>query len=203
MAVRTMSGVWRWRHNPLRRRTDLAEAWLALVTLVVMVLAVPAVGALCGSLTDASLRQALAEQRRHRHVTAAVVVARAEHQTAPAQPDGSMGRVTRTRVVANWTAHDGSSHTGTLGTTLKAPAPGATFRLWTDDHGSPVPHPMTTGAAATHAVFSGICAAAMAAGLVEGTRRLIVWRLIRRRYERLDRAWARYGPDWGRTGAGS
>ncbi|MGW7194477.1 hypothetical protein ACWGIP_35925, partial [Streptomyces sp. NPDC054838] len=23
-------GVWRWRRNPLRRRTDLFEAWLAL-----------------------------------------------------------------------------------------------------------------------------------------------------------------------------
>jgi hypothetical protein len=48
----------------------------------------------------------------------------------------------------------------------------------------------------------GIGAAAAAAGLVEGGRRAFVWRLTRRRYARLDRAWADVGPDWGRTGAG-
>uniref|UniRef100_A0AAU2VES4 Transmembrane protein n=1 Tax=Streptomyces sp. NBC_00003 TaxID=2903608 RepID=A0AAU2VES4_9ACTN len=201
--MRAITGVWRWRHNPLRRRTDFAEAWVALVALVLMVFAAPAVGVLCGALTDASLRQAVTEQRRHRHVTSAVVVRRAEQRAPVAEPDGSMDRSPRTRVVANWTAYDGSSHSGTLASPLKAPAPGASFPIWTDDHGRPTPRPMALSAADTHAVFSGICAAAAAAGLVEGVRRLIVWRLIRRRYERLDRAWARYGPDWGRTGAGS
>ena len=27
--VRSLIGLWRWRHNPLRRTTDLVEAWLA------------------------------------------------------------------------------------------------------------------------------------------------------------------------------
>ncbi|MFE9405765.1 hypothetical protein ACFYNY_29135 [Streptomyces sp. NPDC006530] len=198
-----MSGLWRWRHNPLRRRTDLVEAWVALVALVLMVFAAPAVGVLCGSLTDTSLRQQVTEQRLHRHVTAAVVAGRAEQRPGAAQPEGSTIRATRTTVVANWTAYDGSSRRGTLVSPLRATEPGATFRLWTDDHGRPVPPPMARSAADTHAVFAGLCAAAAAAGLIEGIRRLTVWRLIRRRYARLDRAWARYGPDWGRTGAGS
>lgn len=201
--MRAMSGLWRWRHNPLRRPTDLAEAWVALVALVLMLFAAPAVGVVCGSLTDTSLRQQVTEQRRHRHVTAAVVVGRAEQRAAASQPEGSTIRAARTTVVANWTAYDGSSRHGTLVSPLRSPAQGATFRLWTDDHGSPVPPPMARSAADTHAVFSGICAAAATAGLIEGIRRLTVWRLIRRRYARLDRAWARYGPDWGRTGAGS
>ncbi|RCH70381.1 hypothetical protein DT019_02520 [Streptomyces sp. SDr-06] len=201
--MRAMAGVWRWRRNPLRRRTDLVEAWLALVALLLMVFAAPAAGVLCGSLTDTSLRRTAAEQHRHRHPTEAVVVRRAGQRAPAAEPDGSPGRAIHTMVVANWTAQDGSSHSGTLAAPLMSPPPGSRFPIWTDDQGRPVPRPMAPAAADTHAVFSGICAAAASAGLVEALRRLTVWRLIRRRYERLDRAWARYGPDWGRTGAGS
>ncbi|MCX5383911.1 hypothetical protein [Streptomyces sp. NBC_00083] len=201
--MRAVVGVWRWRRSPLRRRTDAVEAWLALAALALMVFAAPAVGILCGSLTDTSLRRAVAEQLRHRHVTAAVVVHPAGRRAPLAEPDGTIARVSRGRVVANWTAYDGSRHSGTLASPEQAPGPGSTFPLWTDDHGRPVPRPMGPSAARTHAVFAGICAAAASAALIEAVRRLIVWRLIRRRYERLDRAWARYGPDWGRTGAGS
>ncbi|MET9359375.1 hypothetical protein ABZX93_00475 [Streptomyces sp. NPDC006632] len=201
--MRAVVGVWRWRRCPLRRRTDVVEAWLALVALALMVLAAPAVGFLCGSLTDTTLRRAVADQRRHRHVTTAVVVHNADRRAPLAEPDGTSLRTTGSRVVANWTAYDGSSHHGTLASPRQAPAPGSTFPIWTDDHGRPAPPPMAPTAARTHAVFAGICAAVTAAGLIEAIRRLIVWRLIRRRYERLDRAWARYGPDWGRTGAGS
>jgi hypothetical protein len=45
--------------------------------------------------------------------------------------------------------------------------------------------------------------ALLAAGLVECGRRLVLWRMVRRRYARLDRAWEQAGPDWGLTGAGS
>ncbi|MFE9552047.1 hypothetical protein ACFYMW_05115 [Streptomyces sp. NPDC006692] len=201
--MRAVQGVWRWRGNPLRRKTDLAEAWLALVALVLIVLVAPVVGVVCGVLTDTTLRQAAAEQRLHRHQTTAVVMRPAGPGAKVPEPDGWTGRDSRTPVVANWTANDGSWHSGTLASPQRTPVVGATFRIWTDDHGSPVPRPIDVTAADTHAVFSGICAAAAAGGLIEGARRLIVWRLIRRRYERLDRAWARCGPDWGRTGAGS
>ena len=30
--MRAITGLWRWRHNPLRRRTDVAEGWIALAT---------------------------------------------------------------------------------------------------------------------------------------------------------------------------
>ncbi|MEU9099708.1 hypothetical protein [Streptomyces sp. NPDC048361] len=201
--MRAVVGVWRWRRSPLRRRTDVVEAWLALAALALMVLAAPAVGFLCGSLADTTLRRAVAEQRRHRHVTAAVVVHTTGRRAPLAEPDGTMGRAARSQVVANWAAYDGSRHSGTLASPRQAPPPGSTFPIWTDDHGRPVPAPMALSVARTHAVFAGICAAVAAAALIEAIRRLTVWRLIRRRYERLDRAWARYGPDWGRTGAGS
>lgn len=52
-------------------------------------------------------------------------------------------------------------------------------------------------------MLAGIGAALLAAGLVEGGRRLAVWRMVRRRYARWDQAWERAGPDWGKAGTGS
>lgn len=75
--VRAVSGVWRWRHNPLRRATDRREAWVALVALLLMVLAAPALGWLCGALTDDVLQQSVRFQQTQRHATTAVVVRRA------------------------------------------------------------------------------------------------------------------------------
>lgn len=54
-----------------------------------------------------------------------------------------------------------------------------------------------------HAALAGLGAALLTVGLVEVGRRLIVWRMVRERYNRIDRAWAKAGPDWGRTGTGS
>lgn len=125
--MRAVSGIWRWRHNPLRRGTDLCEAWLALAALLLMLLAAPAAGLMSASLTDDALQQAVRAQRDRRHLTTAVVV-RQEEAGEPA-----------------------------------APLP----------------------------------------GLVEAARRLVVWRMMQRRYVRLGQAWAKAGPDWGRTGTGS
>jgi hypothetical protein len=109
----------------------------------------------------------------------------------------------RRSVPAQWTGPDGTLHTGALTTARHDSAPGDTFRIWTDGRGRPVDPPMTEETALDHAVLAGIGTLLLSAGLVEGVRRVVVWRLMQRRYARLDRAWAQAGPDWGRTGAGS
>ncbi|MET7617314.1 hypothetical protein [Streptomyces sp. NPDC005408] len=202
--MRAATGVWRWRRNPLRRATDLLEAWVALVAAVLLVTAAPAFGWLSGSLTDDSLRQSVRIQRQQRHPVTATVLRPAKEPKPPAyDPEGSATREKRRPVVAKWTAVDGSRHTGNVSTVLRTARPGVTFTLWTDRTGMIVNRPMDAATARVHAVLAGIGAALSAAGLVECTRRLVVWRLVRRRYARLDRAWAAAGPDWGRTGAGS
>ncbi|MGW7434120.1 hypothetical protein ACWGIN_31895 [Streptomyces sp. NPDC054861] len=60
--------------------------------------------------------------------------------------------------------------------------------------------PMERETARTHVVV-GVFAAALSAVFLEAAGRAVVRRLVHRR--RLDRAWARTGPDWGRTDAGS
>ncbi|NED11402.1 hypothetical protein [Streptomyces sp. SID9124] len=198
-----MSGVWRWRHNPLRRATDRCEAWLALLAFFLLVLAAPALGWLCGARTDAALQAAVRAQRADRHLTTAVVVRRAAATRLVSDPEISTGRVTRTEVVARWRAPDGTPRTATVTTASRNAEPGKRVRIWTDRDGGPALRPMDMPTAHTHAVLAGFGAAMLAALLIECGRRLLMWQMTRRRYERIDRAWAAVGPDWGRTGTGS
>jgi hypothetical protein len=199
--VRALSGLWRWRRNPLCRATDLAEARLALTALLLMVLVAPLLGVLVGSATQESLHRAAREQRLTRHQVTATVLRGPEHGP-PADPE-TLTRDTRTRVLAGWTAPDGSAHQGTVLAQLKSAEPGDRFGVWTDPQGRLVSRPLDSATATTHAVLAGFGAALLASGLAEAGRRLVLRLMVRRRHARLDRAWEQAGPDWGRTGAGS
>lgn len=223
--MRAVVGLWRWRHNPLRRATDLAEAWVALAALLLICVAAPVTGLVAGAATNTSLQQSVRLQQEQRHPTTAQVLDHDEHDGRDRADggDGAEGRDgrgayersaardaetttdhrPRRSVPAQWTGPDGTRRTGALTTARHDTAPGDTFRIWTDDRGRPVNPPMSEQTARDHAVLAGIGTMLLSAGLVECVRRLIVWRLVQRRYARLDRAWAQAGPDWGRTGAGS
>ncbi|MFD5471624.1 hypothetical protein [Streptomyces sp. NPDC127105] len=199
--MRAIAGLWRWRNNPLRRGTDLAEAWVALVALLLVLVAAPVVGCLVGFLAQDALQQSVREQGSSRHPVTATVVQRLNRLDP--DPEITTGRDPRSRVLADWTAPDGTRRHGPVTTTLRSPRPGDHFTLWTDEHGRTVTRPLDSTTATTHAVLAGCGAGMLIALLVEGIRRLIVWRLDRRRYALWDQAWDRAGPDWGRTGTGS
>ncbi|MEV5431676.1 hypothetical protein [Streptomyces sp. NPDC052701] len=201
--MRAISGLWRWRHNPLCRATDLAEAWLALFALLVIVLAAPLAGSVAGGAAQDALQRSVREQHHARRLVTATVVRRLDGSPLDADPETSTAGDVRNRVLARWTAPDGTERRGPVVAGLKSPQPGDRFRMWTDRHGRPAARPLEPATATTHAVLAGFGAALATAGLVEGGRRLVVWRMVRRRYVRWDQAWDRAGPDWGRTGAGS
>jgi hypothetical protein len=201
--VRALSGLWRWRRNPLCRTTDLVEAWTALVALLLVVVASPVTGWLVGSAVQGVLQKSVREQRQARHLVTATVLGRLGAVAPESDSDPETSRVIRSRVTAAWTAPDGTRHRGPLLAPLRTPRPGDRFPLWTDRHGRIVPRPLDPAAATVHAVLAGVGAALPAAGIVEGARRLVVWRLMRRRFAQWDRAWQRAGPDWGRMGTGS
>ncbi|MFD9191516.1 hypothetical protein ACFWCA_25190 [Streptomyces phaeochromogenes] len=201
--MRAIRGLWRWRHNPLRRTTDLAEAWLALGALLLILVAAPLAGVLIGGLAEDALQQSVREQRLDRHPVVATVVKKADRTPLDPDPETSSGRDSHTRVIADWKAPDGTARRDTVMAALNSPRRGDHFTLWTDLHGRIVSRPLDTATAATHAVLAGFGTAVACAGLVEGSRRLVVWRMVRRRYDRLDQAWSQAGPDWGRTGTGS
>ncbi|MER7515477.1 hypothetical protein [Streptomyces sp. NPDC126499] len=205
--MRAAIGLWRWRHNPLCRTTDLVEAWVALTAVLLLCLAVPLAGWAAGTSADASLQRSAQAQQRERVPTVARVVRPAD--TGEARPSGqrtvetSGERRLRPAVVASWTAPDGTPRTGTVTTRRELADPGDHFPLWTDRTGRAVTPPMHPETARTHALIAGLTVALLSGLLVESARRMVVHRLTRRRYARLDRAWAEVGPDWGRTGTGS
>ncbi|MFF5899604.1 hypothetical protein ACFY8O_27265 [Streptomyces argenteolus] len=205
MTVRAVLGIRRWRHNPVCRPTDRHEAWVALVALLMMVLAAPVLGWVSGSLTDEALQRVVRSQHAQRHLTSAVVVRGASGGSLFAQdPETAVTEdTTRRSVVAGWRAPDGTARTGTVSTASEVTTPGTRIQIWTDREGRPAMRPMDAPTARTHAVLAGVGVAVLVGGLTEGVRRLVVWRMTLRRYERLDRAWAEVGPDWGRTGTGS
>ncbi|AKN73797.1 membrane protein [Streptomyces sp. PBH53] len=201
--MRALIGLWRWRHNPLRRATDLAEAWVALVALLLIAVAAPVTGWLVGAAAQDSLQRSARQQQHARHLVTATVVRDLGGTVPETDPETSSAREARSRVLANWTAPDGTRQHGPVLTDLGSPRPGDRFRLWTDPHGRITTRPLDSATATTHAVLAGFGAGLLTAALVETGRRITVWRLVRRRYARWDQAWDRAGPDWGKAGTGS
>lgn len=201
--MRALVGLWRWRHNPLRRRTDLVEAWVAFAAVLLIAVAAPLAGFAIGGLTRDALLQSVREQREVRHEIAATVVKKISRPPVDPDPETSSARDKHSRVLAHWTAPDGTARSGAVMADLDSPDPGDRFRLWTDERGQVVGRPLDDVTASTHAALAGLGAGAAAVGLVEGARRFVVWRIVLLRYDRWDRAWDKAGPDWGRTGTGS
>ncbi|MGW2488384.1 Rv1733c family protein [Streptomyces sp. NPDC001606] len=201
--MRAVCGLWRWRRNPLRRATDLAEAWVALVALLLIAVAAPVAGWLVGTAAENSLQRAVRVQQHTRHLVTATVVHALRGAPPEADPDTSAARDAPSRVLADWTAPDGTHQHGPTLADLKSPHSGEHFRLWTDPHGRIAARPLDSATATAHAVLAGLGAALVTAALVESGRRLAVWRMVRRRYARWDQAWERAGPDWGKAGTGS
>jgi F0F1-type ATP synthase membrane subunit c/vacuolar-type H+-ATPase subunit K len=202
--VGAIRGIWRWRHNPLRRTTDLVEAWAALAALVLMAFAAPLAGLLAGSAAHDSLSRTARQQHAARHrVTATVLKDPAVAAALPATTVRTAENGGRQRVLASWTAPDGTRQRAHTWTNLRVPEPGRHFILWTDDRGRPVARPLDTGDLTLQAGLAGIGAALLTTAIAEAARRLTLRRLMRLRFERLDRAWERAGPDWGRAGTGS
>ncbi len=200
--VRTIRGLWRWRRNPLCRATDLAEAWVALAGLLLILSVAPLLGVLAGGAAQDTLQRSVRAQHESRHRVTATVVRPLERSALAVDPEGA-GESLRSRVLAGWTAPDGARHEGPVTAGLDDPGPGDRFGLWTDERGRAVARPLDGATATTHAVLAGTGAALAAAALVEAARRTAVRRMVRARYARLEREWERAGPDWGRTGAGS
>ncbi|MEV7793548.1 hypothetical protein [Streptomyces sp. NPDC087512] len=201
--MRAIKGLWRWRHNPLCRPTDLAEGWVALAALLLILTVAPLTGALVGGAAQDALQRSVRDQHESRHRVTASVVRELERSSPAVEPEVVVVPQRRSRVLARWTAPDGSEHHGDVLTVLQEPEPGDRFGMWTDEEGRIVAGPLDPATATTHAVTAGVGAALLAAAVIEGVRRISVWRMVRRRYDRWGREWDRAGPDWGRTGTGS
>ncbi|MGW7518522.1 Rv1733c family protein [Streptomyces sp. NPDC054796] len=198
-AVRSIVGLWRWRGNPLCRRSDRREAWLAFWAVVLIVLGAPLVGWLGTVKAHDALLSTVEQQRQNRHQVWASAESLATRPPVDTDPESAAEPDTRRQVTARWTGPDGTSHSGTV-RAGHGVQPGERFRIWTDDQGRIASRPMTERSAGSHAALAGLAAAAGTAGALEAARRLAIRQVMRRRYARWDAEWHRIGPDWGRTG---
>ncbi|WRZ94505.1 hypothetical protein OHB54_38950 [Streptomyces sp. NBC_01007] len=179
--------LWRWRRNPLRRRSDVLEAWIMLAAWAFTVL----LGAVTGLATVRAVEHGLAQQRAEWHAVPAHLI-----EDAPeARGTDPAGRVVWTKV--RWAAPDGTPRSGRVrvyaGTTADTPV-----LVWTDPHGRLVTRPASVAVARLRACLMGTFAGVGVAGVPFIVGRLLRGRLERRRMERWDEEWERIGPLWGR-----
>lgn len=184
--------LWRWRRNPLRRRSDVVEAWVTAVALLLVLIAAPFAGFSAGSALDASA----ARQRTDVHPVTAVL-----QHNAPVLPDTTgAANSTRVQVPVRWTAYDGTVHTGSALVTQGLRG-GTPVTLWADHAGRLVQRPPSPAQGMALAVTGGIGATAGVCLLVMAACSLIRTELDRLRMDEWDREWADKGPRWshGRT----
>lgn len=198
--LHTIAGLWRWRRNPLCRRSDRREAWLTLWAALLIALGAPAVGTLGGMLAHRELLEAIRAQESQRHAVWATV----QQLVVPQPPldsdaDENPDTEDRYHVIAYWPGPDGATRTGTTDVGHRV-RPGDRFHIWTDELGRITTRPMSDDTASSQAALAGLVAAVAAGAAVEAGRRLAVRQLLHRRYARWEDEWARIGPDWGRTG---
>ncbi|MFJ4468522.1 hypothetical protein ACIP2X_13705 [Streptomyces sp. NPDC089424] len=182
--------LWRWRRNPLRRRSDRVEAW---VLLVGWALGVPA-GVLVGLTVSGTVEAELARERvEWRPVQARL--------TEPV-PGSSLARsgvpgIERVWAEVHWSAPDGSDRRGQARVRSGSPA-GAPVTVWTDRQGRLVAEPTTPSEARVRAVLTGTFVGAAAAALPLAGGRLLRLRLERERLEQWETDWARFDARWRR-----
>ncbi|WP_328285833.1 hypothetical protein [Streptomyces sp. A1-5] len=70
--MRAIRGIRRWRHNPLRRRTDQVEAWLALAAALLIAVGAPCAGWFAGRAAHDALLEAVRLEHRQRRPVWAV-----------------------------------------------------------------------------------------------------------------------------------
>ncbi len=192
--TRSIPGLWRWRPNPLRRPSDLLEAWTGLLAVLVAAVAGPLAGIATGQTVNAALRQVVAVQHAQRHQVTAVVE-RVGRGAADLVDPADDGQAADHAALVVWRTADGSAHTAVVAVAGRR-LPGARLPLWIDRRDRPVAAPLDTATATSNAVAAGFACAVAVAALVMGGRHFLGWRILRRRLADWESEWARVSEDW-------
>ncbi|MEU0074179.1 hypothetical protein ABZ027_32260 [Streptomyces sp. NPDC006332] len=188
--MRTRARGWRWRRNPLRRRSDMVEAWTVLAVAVLLFLGAPLAGAVAGWWAHDTARAVAVAQRAERHQVRAKVIGR----TPDALPSVS-GREHTYRVSVRWTEPGSGPRTATAAVPAGTHR-GETVKVWFDSHGRSVPPPADETTVWQHTLAIGGCAAGGAAAVVLLGHSAVRGAAARRRMAEWERDWARTEPQW-------
>lgn len=194
--MRTRVRGWRWRHNPLRRRSDVVEAWTVLAVALLLLLGAPLAGAIAGWWAHGEAREVASEQRAERHRVRAEVAGR----TPGSLPSVQAGNEHSYRVTVRWTEPGSGARTATA----RVPAGthrGDTVDVWFDSRGRSVPPPSNGTAVWQHTLTIGVCAAGGAVGVVLLGHCVVRGAATRHRLVEWERDWALTEPQWTRRRA--
>ncbi|MEU2439583.1 hypothetical protein ACFY9A_07775 [Streptomyces rubradiris] len=185
--------LWRWRRNPLKRHSDVVEAWIVLAGWLLTLLA----GIVAGVAAARTAESAFTARLAQLHPVSAVLT-----DGAPRTPGAGGGYADgRVWATVRWTDANGTVRTDQVKAAPGASA-GSRVTVWTDRAGRVVPAPVTGTAADVQAALTGALVAPTAGALVWGGVRLVRGSLIRRRMAEWDEEWKQIGPRWGNLSGG-
>ncbi|CAM5267295.1 Rv1733c family protein [Streptomyces griseomycini] len=182
--------------SPLRRRSDVVEAWTALAVAVLVCAGAPLVGAAAAWWAHGEARATAAEQRADRHRVRAQVVGR----PAGAGPSARAGEQRVPRATVRWTEPGEGRRTAVARVPADARR-GDAVHVWFDSRGRSVPPPVDGASVWQHSIGVGTCAAGVSAAGVLLVHRAVREVALRRRLAEWERAWARTEPEWTHRGA--
>jgi hypothetical protein len=189
--MRTRVRGWRWRRSPLRRRSDVVEAWTGLVVAVLVLVGAPLAGTSAARWAHGEARSVSAEQRAERHRVRAEVIDRNDDSLPSVQAGGQHAY----RATVRWT----EPGEGTRTATARVPADtrqGETVDVWFDERGRNVLPPVDGAAVWQHTLTIGTSAAGGVVLVVLFGHFLVRRVALRHRLAEWDRAWARTEPQW-------
>jgi hypothetical protein len=175
--------------NPLRRRSDIIEAWLAPAAVVVFLVLSPLVAGLAAMGVQADNAAAQHVQQSWHPVSAVLL------RAAPGPQYSDNGANTWTEwEPASWTA-GGHHYTGSI-PVLAGSRAGSTQTVWLDSGGH-VRAPAMNKAELGGAIGTGILLAVAALAVVVAVAtRLARWILDRKRIASWESGWLSVGPRW-------
>ncbi|MEU5521463.1 hypothetical protein ABZ759_12525 [Streptomyces sp. NPDC047860] len=184
--------LWRRRHNPLRRRTDVLQAWLGLGVLVAVLAVAPVAAVLVGNAARSHYEGLARHQHQTRYETDATLT-----EDAPRHPEPGSDEEKKTRypVEVRVVTREGRTRT-----TRAEVRPGLTadntVRIWITADGRATDAPLTPKEIRSHTMGWALLAGVAVALTGAATHALTVLALRRRNLARWDTAWAETAPRW-------
>jgi hypothetical protein len=176
-------------HNPLRRRTDVMEAWLVPAVIAAFLLLGPLVAGVAGLQAHAGNAAVQRAERAWRPAPAVLL------QAAPGPMMSDNGdNYWLEWAKARWT-YGGRTHTGEVPARSGSRA-GSTVRVWLDRSGNVQPPPLTAAAARQRITVTVSFTLASLALLLVGLALLGRNLLDRRRLRDWEADWLSTGPQW-------
>jgi hypothetical protein len=186
--MRTRKVLWRWRHNPLKRRSDRLEAWAGLVAGAAMLVGAPVTGVMASDALGETLRDQADLTR-----TKAVLTENAPSADSFGAVTGDSGVPAKVR----WETADGRFRTARA--PVEAGTPARTeVTVWLDKRGVPRQPPPKAAEITGESAAAGSATAVATCFFIGSGCWLVRRRIDAVRAKEWEQEWAAVGPWWSR-----